>query len=81
MALDLKAVQVTVNEDETYNIYVQVVDTVTGKVLRQKTFTANTINNLKDQVRPLWTEFKAEYEEHQNLLSLANDAMDELEAE
>ena len=81
MAFDLKVTQVTINQDDSYNAYVQVVDTATGKVLIKKTVTATSKEDLKDKVRPHWEAFKTHYEQHQTLLAVANQAMDELEAE
>jgi len=81
MALDLQVAQVTINNDGSYNSYVQVVDDATGKVLIKKTVTATSKEDLKDKVRPHWTAFKEHYEQHQTLLVVANQAMDELEAE
>ena len=81
MALDLQVTQVTINPDGSYNAYVQVVDDTTGKILIKKTVTATGKEDLKDKVRPHWAAFKAHYELHQTLLAVANQAMDELEAE
>jgi len=81
MALDLQVTQVTINTDGSYNVYVQAVDTTTGKVLIKKTVTATSKEDLKNKVRPHWEAFKTHYEEHQILIAMANDAMDELEAE
>lgn len=81
MALDLQVTQVTINEDNTYNAYVQVVDDITKKVLISKAITASDKEDLKNKVRPHWEQFKQYYEQQQLILSIANQAMDELEAE
>jgi len=81
MALDLKVSQVTVNEDGSYNVYIQVVDDITQKVLINKSVTASNGAELKDKVRPHWVKFKADYEAQQAIVAFANEKMDELEAE
>jgi len=81
MVLELKANQATANKDGTYNVFVQVIDTVSGKILKTKSYTVKDLEDLKDQVRPHWQEFKNDQSKQENLLLLANQALDELEAE
>lgn len=79
--IDLQVTQVTVNDDGTFNVYVQVYDDVKQKVLVKKTVTASSKEDLKNKVRPHWIAFKEYYDQQQLYLTVANQAMDELEAE
>ena len=81
MTIELKLQQVTKELTGLYSVYANVVETETGKILSKKCAQGSTLTQIKDALRPFWTEAKADYNNYQTMRAIAEAALDELEAE
>ena len=81
MALEMKCVKIYKEEDGRITVNVDLIESEDGTVLGRKTFQGTTKEELKNMIRPVWQKMKTNYDNHPSLLAIANEALDEIEAE
>lgn len=73
--------QVVKEESGIYTVYVNFIEDLDGSILGKKSFQGHNVEELKDVIRPAWTKQKDNYDQKAAWLLIANQALDELEAE
>ena len=79
--VNLELIQVTENQDGTFNVYVRGVREIDSAEINNKSFTAASVTDLKDQIRPQYVKLLADEARKKQLETGATQALVDLMSE